>query len=204
MDFEVRLLDGDETSETFGDAVEDDEGLVGPDSSTSAGMAAALGAALRFMSRIWASTTSVIEAMNTKVPMTLMRGLTCPWRKPSTLTGSVSLRPETNQATANSSKETAMVMNSAAKIAGLQKGTMTWRIAFHSDAPRFHAAASSVGSIWDSLRRMIAMAKGAHITTWAMMTEWMAPDRLMLDRNASMARPRMTTGIVGGSSASAR
>ena len=81
---------------------------------------------------------------------------------------------------------------------------MTCRIATHCEAPRFQAAASSEGSICERRSRMIAMAKGAHITTWAMMTEWIAPERPMLARKASMARPRMTTGIVGGSSASAR
>src|SRR6185312_9704420 len=170
----------------------------------SGAWAPTLGAALRFMRRIWASTTSVIEAMKTKVPMTLMRGLTWPCRKPRTLTGSVSCRPDTNHATANSSKDTAMVMKSAARIAGLQNGMMTYRIAFHSEAPRFQAAASSEGSICDSRKRQMAMAKGAHITTWAMMTEWIWPERLTFDRKASMARPRMSTGMVGGSSASAR
>ena len=97
-----------------------------------------------------------------------------------------------------------MVMNKAAKIAGRQKGTMTCRMAIHSEAPRFQAAASSEGSICDRRSRQIAMAKGAHITTWAMMTEWISPDRLTFDRKASIARPRMTTGMVGGSSASAR
>ena len=103
--------------------------------------------------------------------MALMRGLTWPCRKPSTRTGSVSLQPETNHGTANSSNETAMVMNRAAKIAGRQNGRMTCRIAIHCDAPRFQAAASRMGSICDSRSRMIAMANGAHITTWAMMTE---------------------------------
>src|SRR3546814_3371098 len=72
----------------------------------------------------------------------------------------------TNQATANSSKETAIVMNRAAKIAGRQNGMITFHNAIHSEAPRFHAAASSEGSICDNLSLTMAMAKGAHMTTW--------------------------------------
>src|SRR5690606_11805940 len=119
---EVQLLDGHESAEAFYDAVEDDEGLVGHCESAPVFFDAAAGVVPRFMRRIWARMMSVIEARKTKVPMTLMRGLTCPWRNPSTLTGRVSLRPETNQATANSSKDTAMVMNRDASMAGRQKG----------------------------------------------------------------------------------
>src|SRR3546814_5441059 len=100
-----------------------------------------------------------MEVRKTKVPITLMRGLTCPCRNPRTFTGSVSFRPETNQATANSSKETAIVMNRAAKIAGQQNGMITFHNAIHSEAPRFHAAASSEGSICDNLSLTMAMAK---------------------------------------------
>jgi hypothetical protein len=126
--------------------------------------------------------TRVIEATKTKVPIALIRGLTWPCRKPSTLTGNVSFSPETNQAIANSSKDTAIVMKSAPRMAGAAKGMMTWRIAAHSDAPRFQAAGSSDGSICESRSRMIAIAKGAQITTCAMMTDSALPDRFTRER----------------------
>ncbi|MNY66248.1 hypothetical protein D3C86_2036390 [compost metagenome] len=69
--------------------------------------------------------------MKTIVPIALMVGLTCPCKVLRMRTGTVSLSPETNQATANSSKDTAMVTNSAAKMLGAVNGRITWRIAFH-------------------------------------------------------------------------
>ncbi|MCY1426394.1 hypothetical protein D9M71_422130 [compost metagenome] len=47
------------------------------------------------------------------------------------------------------------------------------------------------------------MAKGAHITMWAIITAWSSPDRPTRERNASIASPMITTGMVGGSRASA-
>src|SRR5690606_26527694 len=74
-DFEVKPLDGDEIAESFDDAVEDDERLFSHAPPCSL---PAPGPEERFMRRIWARMTRVIEVMKTKVPITLMRGLTCP------------------------------------------------------------------------------------------------------------------------------
>ena len=82
------------------------------------------------------------------------------------ITGTVLLRPETNQATANSSKDTAAVRQNAEAIAGRQNGMMTSRIARQFEAPRFHAADSRSGLIWARRMRITAIAKGEHSTTW--------------------------------------
>src|SRR3546814_4626648 len=76
-------------------------------------------------------------------------------------------------------------MNRAAKIAGRQNGMITFHNAIHSEAPRFHAAASSEGSICDNLSLTMAMAKGAHMTTWEMLTAWSWPDRFRSEEHTS-------------------
>src|SRR5690606_22974743 len=110
MDLHVHPLDGGEIAEALDHAVELDQGgcthLSLHISKRQADLSHARRAGVpRRISSTWARMTSVIDTANTMVPIALMRGLTCPCKKPSTLTGSVSFRPDTNQATANSSKE---------------------------------------------------------------------------------------------------
>ena len=81
------------------------------------------------------------------------------------MTGTVLFKPETNQATANSSNETAAVRQKADISAGAQKGTITSRIVRHWDAPRFQAADSRLGSICAKRIRTMAIANGEHNTT---------------------------------------
>ena len=98
-----------------------------------------------------------------------------------------------------------MVMNSAAKMAGLQKGNDDVAHRYPLRRAEIKRPPRSEGSICERRKRMIAIAKGAHITTWAMITEWTPPDRPTRWRETPAWRsPRMTTGIVGGSNARAR
>ena len=120
------------------------------------------------------------------------------------MTGTVLLSPDTNHATANSSKETAAVRQRAETIAGRVNGRITALIARHSLAPRFHAAASRFGSICARRSRMMAIANGEQSTTWATMIEWSCPEIPIRERRASIASPMMTRGMVGGRSASPR
>ena len=120
------------------------------------------------------------------------------------ITGTVLLRPDTNQATANSSNETAAVRHTAETIAGRVNGRITAPMARHSLAPRFQAAASRLGSICARRSRMMAIAKGEQSTTWATMIEWSCPDMPIRDSRASIASPMMTSGMVGGRRASPR
>ena len=76
-------------------------------------------------------------------------------------------------------------------------------MACHWLALRFQAAASSCGAICARRMRITAMANGEHMTMWQIMTAYSSPDRPIRDKNASIARPRITTGMVGGSSANA-
>ena len=119
-------------------------------------------------------------------------------------TGTVLLRPETNHATANSSNETAAVRQRLAMIEGRVKGMTTDFMVTHSDAPRFQAAGSRLGSIWLSLSLITAMAKGAQSTVWAMMMEMVMPEALNIESQPSMASAMMMSGMVGGSRASTR
>ena len=147
------------------------EGFAGHDGSSLSGTAAAAGAALRLISRICASTTRVIGSMKTKVPMTLMRGLTWPCRKPSTLHRQrlVEARDEPGDGELVEGHGHGDEQRGEDRRPAERQDDVAHRHPF--DAPRFQAAASSDGSICDSRSRMIAMANGAHITTWAMMTE---------------------------------
>jgi len=77
--------------------------------------------------------------------------------------------PDTNQDTANSSKETAADKHRADIIEGLQNGIITWRMVAHSVPPRFQDADSRSGSIWFNRNRITAIANGAHKTLWARM-----------------------------------
>ena len=113
-----------------------------------------------------AITTSDIEIANTIDPIALIWGSVFPWRISRIITGTVLFRPETNHATANSSKDTAAVRQKADAIAGRQNGMITSRMARHGEAPRFQAAGSRSGLIWASRIRTTAIANGAHKTTW--------------------------------------
>ena len=66
-----------------------------------------------------------MDTAKTTLPTALILGLTCPCNMLSTRTGSVSFTPPTKNAIMNSSKDTAAVRKSAAKIAGRVKGRMT-------------------------------------------------------------------------------
>ena len=151
-----------------------------------------------------AATTSVIDVRKTNVPMALTCGSMLPVTISRMITGMVLLRPETNQAMANSSNETAAHRHKAEMMAGLQNGSTTWRMVAHSEAPRFHAAASRFSSIWFNLNRIIAMANGAVSTVWAAMMDQTSPDAPMRENQASMARAMMISGMVGGSRMRAR
>ena len=119
-------------------------------------------------------------------------------------TGMVLFNPATNQATANSSNETAAVRQRDEIIAGFVKGIITLRTATHSVAPRFHAAASSCGSMSFNRNRIIAMANGMVSTVWAAIIDHTCPDIPILANQASIANAMIIRGIVGGSNASAK
>ena len=114
-----------------------------------------------------AAITRLMEMPKTSVPMALTCGSMVPCTISNTCTGIVLFKPETNHDTVNSSNDTAAVKNNEDRIAGRQYGRITLRIARHSDAPRFHAAASRLSSIWFNLSLIIAMAKGAVSTVCA-------------------------------------
>ena len=108
MYVEVHAVHGGEVTEALDDIIEDDERFAH----------AGLSFFSRVMMRTWAMMTRVMEVMKTNVPMALTCGSMLPVTISRMMTGTVLLRPETNQATANSSKETAAVRHRAEMIAG--------------------------------------------------------------------------------------
>ena len=148
--------------------------------------------------------TNVIEVRKTKLPMAFTCGSILPVTISKITTGIVLLSPDINQAIANSSNDTAAVRQKDEIIAGRQNGIITRRRARHWLAPRFHAADSRLSSIWLSLNRIIAMAKGAVNTVWAMIIENTCPESPTLANQASMASAIIINGMVGGKRINAR
>src|SRR5262249_12063028 len=141
----------------LGDAVKDEERRL---AHRATGRTGARRPGRRSATATCATMTSAIEVKKTMLPTALTLGLTSRCSSTRMRTGKVSWKPDTNQAMAYSSKDTAIVRNSAETSAGATKGTITSRSPRHSLAPRFHAAASRFGSICARRNRTSAMAKG--------------------------------------------